>query len=101
MTIILLIFICIFLISASGKDDRDWNRAYPRNRDMIASSNQQRYSAHYTGMPQGFGPAPMYPGSESGTGMGNFPRDRYSPGEWRDYRRDYEREFDRRHQSNS
>lgn len=81
-----------------SKEERDWNRQqYQRNRDLPPGSNVSRYPHYAGGMPPGFGP--MYPPGEPPV----FPRDRYSPGEWRerDYRREYDREFDRRHPSNS
>lgn len=95
-------YIIVFYSSSGIKEDRDWNRPYPRsNRDSIAPIGQQRYSNHYPNLGGNFGPSNIYPCSETPTA---FPRDRFSPGEWRperDYRRDYDRDYERRHPPSS
>ncbi|KAB0801325.1 hypothetical protein PPYR_05679 [Photinus pyralis] len=70
----------------------EW-RQYPRSgRDTVAGLNSRpMYNAHYG---PNFGPtSAMYPPNDQ-----PFPRDRYSPGEWRPPERDYRREYDRRQQ---
>lgn len=70
----------------------EW-RQYPRSgRDTVASLNSRpMYNTHYG---PNFGPtSAMFPPNDQ-----PFPRDRYSPGEWRPPERDYRREYDRRQQ---
>ncbi|KAF5295920.1 hypothetical protein FQR65_LT10351 [Abscondita terminalis] len=70
----------------------EW-RQYPRTgRDTVNAINSRpMYNTHYG---PNFGPtSAMYPPNDQ-----PFPRDRYSPGEWRPPERDFRRDYDRRPQ---